>query len=113
MAGLKRNQVQSEIDDFLNGWNQVASFISTIVSNGNPSMEQEIEFFKLTGYLSRKSSYLASQLNWGTQFKDKISDFLHDVYNLRCLIGQEEFQITLLREKWNAVQLEVNQLAVK
>jgi len=113
MAGLKRKQAQAEIEEFLTMWNKLADFISQVVSAQSSSLEQEMELLELSGSLARKAAYLATQLNWGNPFIDKVTDFLHDVYSLKVLPNQEEFQITLLRERWNAVQMEINNLAVK
>jgi hypothetical protein len=113
MAGLKRKQAQAEIEEFLAMWNKLADYISQTVSSQKSSLDQEFELLELSGSLAKKAAYLAAQLQWGNPFVDKVTDFLHDVYSLRILPNQEEFQITLLRERWNAVHMEINNLAVR
>ena len=112
MAQLKKQEIEAAVDEFNRLWQKLASFISSTVSERNPTIEKEKEFLQLTGILMQKAAQLSDTLNLDRRFMEMVVDFLGDLYSLRSLLDYKDFQIGLFRERWNGVQLELGRIKI-
>jgi 2-oxoglutarate dehydrogenase complex dehydrogenase (E1) component-like enzyme len=92
---------------------KLAELMSKSVTEQKASPELEKEYLKLTGELARTAPALANALGLEKSFVQKVVDILEDVYCLRMLVGMQDFQMNLLRERWNTVLIEINSASAR
>lgn len=111
--GRADRRIGEEVESFTSKWHRLAELMSKAVVEQKLTPEIEKEYLLLTGELIQRSVHLAKSLEREKRFIDQIQDFLEDVYNLRILVDMQDFQITLLRERWNAILIEINSASAR
>ena len=113
MGRISDRKIKEETETFISLWNQFAEIISIVIKDQKITPKTEKEYLLLCGELAQRSVTVAHLLDLDKSFVQKVTDILEDIYNLRILIDWQEFQISLLRERWNAVLLEINSVFTK
>ncbi len=111
--GRSERRLSEELESFTTKWQHLAELMSQAVVKQQLTPAIEKEYLLLTGELMRNSVHLASSLGLEKRFVQQVADLLGDAYNLRILAEMQDFQITLLRERWNAVLIEINSASAK
>ena len=113
MAGISERRRNDEVQAFSSRWQRLAELMSKAVVEPKLLQETEKEYLLLTGELAHRAVTLAPALNLEKSFVQQVSDFLEDVFNLRILSAMQEFQITLLRERWNSILITINSASTR
>lgn len=107
---LKPKQLAIEIEELNQLWSKEAEYISKTVTQRNPSVEVEMEYASFCGDILRKVALVADNTAISNTFTEKVTDFLLEVYSLQILLDYPDFQVNLLRERWNSIQMDINRL---
>ena len=106
-------KILQEVDEFSAKWQRFAELMTKTVVERKVTPEDERESLLLSGEIMQRAVLIASDLGMQKSFIQQVGDFLEDVFNLGILVNMQDFQITLLREKWNAVQLDINSYSAR
>ena len=106
-------KILQEVDEFSAKWQRFAELMTKTVVERKTTIEDETESLKLSAEIMQKSVSVAQKLGMQKTFVQQVADFLEDVFDLSILVDMQEFQITLLRERWNAVQLDINSYSAR
>jgi hypothetical protein len=112
MAKISKKSFQL-LEDFLANWKVLYNYLKETLAKGSTTMEEEKTFLQLTGKMARDLPVLTRDFNLDSRTIDQVMDFLQYTYSLRVVVDFNELQVSMLREKWNDVLIELNRLSTQ
>jgi hypothetical protein len=112
MAKISKKSIQ-HLEEFLDDWKLLHNFLKGTLAKGSTTLEEEKTYLQLTGKMARELPVLTRNYNLDLRLTDQVMDFLQYTYSLRVVVDYNELQVSMLREKWNDVLIELNRLSTQ
>ncbi|MCX7918847.1 MAG: hypothetical protein N3A72_04405 [bacterium] len=96
--------------EFAELWRKISECMAKALHEPTFDPRWEDEYLKLAMRSAEIIVPVSNKLGLEPGFVDKVISFLEEVFALRYLKELQEFQITLLRDRWSAVNLELNRV---
>ena len=103
----KDRELGSEFADL---WRKVSECMAKALHEPTYDPRWEDEYLKFAMRLAEIVVPVTNKLGLPMGFIDKVISFLEEVFALRYLKEMQEFQITLLRDRWSSINLELSRI---
>jgi hypothetical protein len=91
-------------------WRTVSECMAKALHEPTFDPQWEKEFLDASMRLAELAVPVTKGLKLDRDFTEKVMSFLEEVFALRYLKELQEFQVTLLRDRWSAVNLELSRI---
>jgi hypothetical protein len=96
--------------EFAGLWRNVSEYMAKALHEPTFEPKWEDEFLSTSMRIAELVVPVTTGLGIDRSFSDKVISFLQEVFALRYLKEMQEFQITLLRDRWSAINLELSRV---
>lgn len=96
--------------EFAGLWRKVSEYMAKAIHEPTFDTKWEDEYLDASMQLARMVVPVTNSLEIERGFIEKVISFLDEVYALRYLKEMQEFQVTLLRDRWSAINLELSRI---
>ncbi len=91
-------------------WRKVSECMAKAIHEPTFDPKWEDEYLNAAMQISEMVVPVTNRLELDRGFIDKVISFLEEVFALRYLKEMQEFQVTLLRDRWSAINLELSRV---
>lgn len=91
-------------------WKKISEYMAKALHESTFDPKWEDEFLAVSLRIAEMVSPVANSLGFERSFVNRVIEFLDEVFGLRYLKEIQEFQVTLLRDRWSAVNLELSRV---
>lgn len=96
--------------EFAELWRKVSECMAKALHESTFDPRWEDDYLKIAMRSAEIIVPVTNKLGLSSGFIDKVISFLEEVFSLRYLKEMQEFQITLLRDRWSAINLELSRV---
>jgi hypothetical protein len=91
-------------------WRKVSEYMAKAIHEPTFDPKWEDEYLDAAMQIAEMVVPVTYRLEIDRGFIDKVISFLDEIFALRYLKEMQEFQVTLLRDRWSAVNLELSRI---
>jgi hypothetical protein len=95
---------------FADLWRKVSECMAKAIHEPNFDPQWEDEYLDTAMQIAEMVVPITKHLELDHGFIEKVISFLEEVFALRYLKEMQEFQVTLLRDRWSVVNLELSRV---
>jgi hypothetical protein len=95
---------------FADLWRKVSECMAKAIHEPTFDPKWEDEYLDAAMQIAVMVVPVTNSLELDHGFIERVISFLEEVYALRYLKEMQEFQVTLLRDRWSAVNLELSRI---